>query len=160
MKSTRILINMLVVLAIIAGTVGCTRQGGVLSMYPVKATFAVQPSIVNAASLEKVILGVNDFAFRLTDAMLIVNGEDNLLLSPFSVWLPLAALINATDAGYREDFSAALGVKGVSEEELNQTVALILNELTSPRDTVESSYYPLSTLRTSLTNKKHEFPSP
>lgn len=145
---------MLAVLAIIAGTADCARQGSVMSMYPVDATSALQPSKVNAASLEKVILGANDFAFRLTEAALAENGDDNLLLSPFSVWLPFAALLNATSTEYREGLTAALGVSGIGEDEINQAVAQILFELTAPRDTVEGSYNPLKLVNTAFISKE------
>ncbi|MDR3139655.1 MAG: serpin family protein, partial [Treponema sp.] len=39
--------------------------------------------------------GANDFAFRLGAALAEQTGPKNLVCSPLSVWLPLAALVNA-----------------------------------------------------------------
>jgi len=44
--------------------------------------------------------GANDFAFRLGAALLKDLGDSNFVCSPYSVWLPLAALVNATDYGF------------------------------------------------------------
>jgi len=42
--------------------------------------------------------GANDFAFRLSAGLVKNAGDGNFVCSPYSVWLPLAALVNATDA--------------------------------------------------------------
>ena len=67
--------------------------------------------------------GVNAFAFRLTRACLEQKGEkENLLLSPFSVWLPLAALTNAADEAAQEELTDALGMTGKTAGEINEWV--------------------------------------
>ena len=65
--------------------------------------------------------GVNAFAFRLTRACLEQKGEkENLLLSPFSVWLPLAALTNAADEAAQAELTDALGMTGKTAGEINE----------------------------------------
>lgn len=67
--------------------------------------------------------GANGFAFRLTKEMLTDKEEgQNMILSPYSVWLPLAALANATDTAGREQLLWALGESGADVPALNETV--------------------------------------
>lgn len=67
--------------------------------------------------------GVNGFAFRFTKEMIEEKGEaENLIVSPYSVWLSLAALANATDEAGREQLLNALGEAGVDVPALNETV--------------------------------------
>lgn len=67
--------------------------------------------------------GVNGFAFRLTKEMLEEKEEgENMVLSPYSVWLPLAALANATDEAGREQLLSALGEAGADVAALNEAV--------------------------------------
>ncbi len=55
--------------------------------------------------------GVNGFALRFTRQMLEEKGmAENLIVSPFSVWLPLTALANATDEEAMEELLSALGL--------------------------------------------------
>ena len=75
--------------------------------------------------------GANDFAFRLSKALLKNNGSKNFLSSPYSVWLPLAALVNATDAADKQALLNALGASGYSEKELNEAAARMLSTLTN-----------------------------
>ena len=74
--------------------------------------------------------GVNDFAFRLSAALATDVGTENFVCSPFSVWLPLAALVNATNDQSRTDMMAALNAAGISESELNNAASRMLYNLT------------------------------
>ena len=57
--------------------------------------------------------GVNGFALRFTRQMLEEKGTaENLIVSPFSVWLPLTALANASDEEAMEELLSALGLSG------------------------------------------------
>ena len=53
--------------------------------------------------------------------------------SPYSVWLPLAALVNATNASQKPVLLNALGATGFSEKELNEAAARALYSLTNQR---------------------------
>ncbi len=65
--------------------------------------------------------GANGFALRFTGQMLAQAQEgENLILSPYSVWLPLAALTQGTTEAQREPLLAALGVYGMDLETLHK----------------------------------------
>ncbi|GHV81458.1 serine proteinase inhibitor [Spirochaetia bacterium] len=74
--------------------------------------------------------GANDFAFRLSAALAKQSGDKNLVCSPYSVWLPLAALLNATDSQYKEALITALGVAGIGEADINKASSRMLYDLT------------------------------
>jgi serine protease inhibitor len=75
--------------------------------------------------------GANSFAFRLGAALAVQNGgAKNLVCSPVSVWIPLAALVNAVDAQYKADLREALGVPGIENEDINNGVSRMLYDLT------------------------------
>lgn len=74
--------------------------------------------------------GVNGFSFRLTQALLEEKeAGENLVASPYSVWLPLAALSNAAEDEANEALFKALGEAGISCGELNDTAAALQNAL-------------------------------
>ena len=86
--------------------------------------------------------GANDFAFRLSKALLKSNGKKNFVSSPYSVWLPLAALVNATDAAHKPALLAALSASGFSEKDLNDATAEMIRNLTSERMREYEKDYP------------------
>jgi len=79
--------------------------------------------------------GANDFAFRLSATLAQDIESENLVVSPFSVWLPLAALLNATDEAYRPDLLEALGIAGIDMDEaithINHAASRMLFNLTN-----------------------------
>ena len=77
--------------------------------------------------------GANDFAFRLGAALAADIGYDNLVVSPYSVWLPLAALLNATMAEHRPALLDALGASGLDPEDINRAASRMLFDLTNER---------------------------
>ncbi|MGI6280433.1 MAG: serpin family protein [Acutalibacteraceae bacterium] len=78
--------------------------------------------------------GANDFAFRLSAELANQNGNKNFVCSPYSVWIPLAALVNATDAKNKAKLLAALSTAGISEADLNYAASRMLYDLTRQRD--------------------------
>lgn len=75
--------------------------------------------------------GANGFAFRFTKAILAEKAEgDNLIVSPYSVWLPLAALTNAAEEGAREQLLSVLGEAGMDGKAFNDSVKTAISELT------------------------------
>jgi serpin B len=74
--------------------------------------------------------GANDFALRLTSRLIDSSGEKNFVFSPFSVWLPLVALVNGTDQAHKEKLLNTLGIVGISESDLNPVVSQMLYRLT------------------------------
>jgi len=73
--------------------------------------------------------GANDFAFRLSSELVKEAGNDNFVFSPFSVWLPLAALANATDAENKPALLDALSATGVEASDINNAASRMLYSL-------------------------------
>ena len=79
--------------------------------------------------------GANDFAFRFTAALLEQNGmEEDLICSPYSAWLPLAALLNATSKDKQPALLEALGAAGITQEQLNEAASRMLYSLTNQQE--------------------------
>jgi len=76
--------------------------------------------------------GANDFAFRLSKELLKSSGKGNFLCSPFSAWMPLAALTNAADAASRPALLDAIGAAGFPAGQLNEAAGQMLAALTKP----------------------------
>jgi len=78
--------------------------------------------------------GANDFAFRLSAALVQNQGNANFVCSPYSVWMPLAALLNATNAKNKAALLASLGAAGITEEDINRAASRMLYDLTKLRN--------------------------
>ncbi|MDR1970565.1 MAG: hypothetical protein LBQ46_01465 [Treponema sp.] len=78
--------------------------------------------------------GENDFAFRLSAALAEQKGDNNLVCSPYSVWVPLAALVNAADARSKTRLLGALSVSDIDEADINRAASWMLYNLTNQRD--------------------------
>ncbi|MCL2247568.1 MAG: serpin family protein, partial [Lentimicrobiaceae bacterium] len=74
--------------------------------------------------------GANEFAFRLSAALAQNIGNESFVFSPYSVWLPLAALVNATDDANREVLIEVLAESGISEADINRAASRMLYNLT------------------------------
>jgi serpin B len=85
--------------------------------------------------------GANDFAFRLGAALVCQTGDENFVCSPYSVWIPLAALVNATDNEHKAALVTALGAAGLGEAELNNAASRMLYDLTRQRDKKDAEEY-------------------
>ena len=91
-----------------------------------------------------VAAGANDFAFQLSAALAGTSGDENLVCSPYSVWIPLAALVSATDEPYRAELLDALNASGISDTDINNASSRMLYDLTKQRqkNSVNSDFYP------------------
>ena len=76
------------------------------------------------------MIGANDFAFRLSAELLKNNNGANFVFSPFSLWLPLAALGNALDNQYQGAHLRALNAPGITQNDLNRAASRMLHDLT------------------------------
>jgi len=85
--------------------------------------------------------GANDFAFSLGAELLKDSGNANFVCSPFSAWLPLAALVNATASPYKDALVSALGASGISETDINRTASRMLYNLTDYQNKNDKDYY-------------------
>jgi Serine protease inhibitor len=95
------------------------------------------------AAAEAVAQGANAFAFRLSAALAAEQAEENFLCSPYSVWMPLAALVNATDKANKPTLLEVLGAAGISAEDVNRAASRMLYDLTNLRgkEYVGEDYY-------------------
>jgi serpin B len=85
-------------------------------------------------SAQEAAKGANDFAFRFSSTLLSeMDTNDNFVCSPYSVWLPLAALLNATDEAARPALLDALGTAGLTAEGINNAASRMLYGLTNSR---------------------------
>ncbi len=86
--------------------------------------------IAEATAVEQVTMGANGFAFEFSSKLLEGTNEDeNFVCSPYSVYLPLAALLNATDEANLPALQGALGATGLTAEEVNAAVKSLLYTL-------------------------------
>ena len=110
------------------------RNFTAISLHHVDAAPLIEPQWdVSAPTAIQVAHGANDFAFRLSAALAPDIGHDNFVMSPYSVWMPLAALLNATDEAHRPALLEALGAGGITVAEVNQATSRMLFDLTSER---------------------------
>jgi serine protease inhibitor len=95
----------------------------------------------NNQTLKTAANGANDFAFRLS-AVLAQNADsENFVFSPYSVWMPLAALVNATDTQHKDALLTALGAAGISQDDINKAASRMLYDLTKLGDKEYKEYY-------------------
>lgn len=73
--------------------------------------------------------GANDFALEFSAKLLESSDTENFVCSPYSAWLPLAALLNATDEANRPALLEALGAAGISVEDVNKAASRMLYSL-------------------------------
>lgn len=86
-------------------------------------------------SSSQVAVGANDFAFRIGAEFVPFFGDENFIMSPFSVWMPLVALANATDESHLSELLEVLGVSGIDLDDVNATVQQMMSVLISEDDT-------------------------
>jgi serpin B len=85
--------------------------------------------------------GANDFAFRLSAALAHNAGDENFVCSPYSAWMPLAALVNAAGDQHKDALLTALGAAGISRDDINKAASRMLYDLTKLEDKEYSEYY-------------------
>lgn len=88
-----------------------------------------------------VLKGANDFAFRLSAELAEQADGENFICSPFSVWISLAALVNATDDSNKEALLTALNSKGINEDSINEAAYNMLYDLTKQYDKKTAAEY-------------------
>jgi len=109
----------------------------------------VDPAVKTAAT------GANDFAFRLGKELVKDNGGKNFVFSPYSVWLPLAALVNAAAPQHKAALLNALGARGITESDINKAASRMLYDLTNARAEKEKDYYnPLKIVNAIFVDKR------
>jgi len=106
-----------------------------LSVMPLTAKELQEPAYGEPDDrIRSVAGGANDFAFQLSGLLAENAGNENFVCSPYSVWIPLTALVNATDAQSKDSLLSALNASGISEEDINNAASRMLYDLTKQQD--------------------------
>jgi serpin B len=95
----------------------------------VEARDLIKPDYEGAESASAVARGANDFAFKLSAELVKDAAGKNFVCSPYSVWLPLAALINAADDQSKAALAEALGAAGIEAADINKAASRMLYNL-------------------------------
>jgi len=112
------------------GTMQYDERGAIRIMNLTAMDLLEPGNVGESAPAQAVASGANDFAFRLSAALAGNIGDGNFVCSPYSVWIPLAALVNATDDANKPALLEALGAQGVSEADINKAASRMLFDLT------------------------------
>lgn len=82
------------------------------------------------ASEQAVIRHANGFGFELMREVLARDGRDNVVLSPFSASMALGMTLNGAAGGTFDAMSATLGFEGLTQSEINDSYAGLIDLLT------------------------------
>ena len=116
--------------------------GDSINVVSVNARELIAPAYGEQDSAAKAVAaGANDFAFRLSAGLVKKAGNDNFVCSPYSAWLPLAALVNATNSQNKAALITALGASGISESDINRSASRMLYSLTNLQDKDGEDYH-------------------
>ena len=135
MKKNPAFFGLLVCLCVIELITACSSDenyGNSINIVKASASELLAPDYGEQDSAAmKAATGANDFAFRLSAELVKNAGNGNFVCSPYSAWLPLAALVNATDAQNKAALLTALGSSGITEADINRASSRMLYSLTS-----------------------------
>jgi len=136
MKPIKLFCMILIFMLFCTSLAACSKKAPAVSDEPF-AEIAAEPAALikpdygeTDSAAETAAAGANDFAFRLSAKLTEQTGAQNFICSPFSVWMPLAALVNATDEEYKPALLESLGSAGIAEEDLNRAASRMLYSLT------------------------------
>lgn len=145
MKSKQSLLTALICVCLCASPLGITpvfatdRSGDSVRIVPVVAKNLEQSSYNPMDTAVKTAANAaNDFAFQLSATLLQKAGDKNFVCSPYSVWMPLAALVNAVDEPYKNELLAALSAAGVGEADLNQAASRMLYDISNEESKIQA----------------------
>jgi serpin B len=142
MKKTSLIILFIAALFLTFSCEFFSNDNDSINVVDVKANALLAPSYgVIDPAIKTAALGANDFAFRLSKELIKSNDSKNFVFSPYSVWLPLAALVNAANVQHRTALLSALGASGITEDSINKAASRMLYDLTNARDEGEKEYY-------------------
>jgi len=125
---------MFICAALMGGAVQSENGGGAVSIAAVPKKELERTSGGRNEAASTVANGVNEFAFRLSAELVKEAGSQNFICAPYSVWIPLAALVNATDGAVKADLLAVLGAAGIRGEDVNSAASRMMYDLTRERD--------------------------
>jgi serpin B len=152
MKKTSIKFSMavisIIVMLLMAGCNLATEEnnnekpnyGGSIEVANITAKALLAPDGEAPAS-RSIARGSNDFAFRFAAKLAVSSGNENFVCSPYSVWLPLAALVNAAEESKKSALLSVLGAADMGEDEINTAASRMLYNLTKVRETENYAEY-------------------
>lgn len=82
-----------------------------------------------SATAQTAAKGANAFALEMGSTLYKEYKGENFICSPFSLWLPLAALLNTTDEEGTQKLLQALEMEGLSVEEVNEAASRMMYSL-------------------------------
>jgi len=136
MKKNPAFLGLLICLCVIGLFAACSSDvqnyGDSINVVKVNAKELLAPDYGEQDSAAiKAAAGANDFAFSLSAELVKNSGNGNFVCSPYSAWLPLAALVNATDTQNKAALLTALGASGITEADINRASSRMLYSLTN-----------------------------
>ncbi len=90
---------------------------------------------VAAVAGDKIANADNRFGFRLFDEILKKDADTNICISPVSIAFALQMTYNGAKGTTQEAMAKALGLDGMSLEDVNQSSHALLSSLTAPEKT-------------------------
>lgn len=98
---------------------GCTKKTGLIN-----------PETEESESAKQAAAKLNDFSLEMGSRLYEEYEGSNFACSPISLWLPLSALLNATDKTEQEAMLNSMGLNGLTVEEVNEAASRMLYSLT------------------------------
>lgn len=92
-----------------------------------------RPQSAVAPIEDKIANANNRFGFRLFDEILKKDAETNICISPVSIAFALQMTYNGAKGTTQEGMAKALGLQGMSLEDVNQSGHALLSSLTTPK---------------------------
>jgi len=89
----------------------------------------LEEPLQQVAEMTQIARAANEFSFALSATFAQEIENENFIISPYSAWLPLAALLNATDDAYKEPLAELLGGAGVGVEDINHAASRMMFDL-------------------------------
>jgi serpin B len=126
---------------IFAAALLCAAVSALLAGFVATAAAEPQKPDTRILACEKIAEGANDFAFSFTRVLRAERGGGNFISSPFSAWLPLAALTSAVDEAARASTLDALGAGGVDPAFFDLTASRLLYSLTDVAGKAQTKKY-------------------
>ncbi len=112
MKKRRIPFFIISVLSFLLTVYGCHKNDAEDIILPDPGSIAVARSLNLSKSQEEILFSINDFGLRLFKGFESNNISRNLFMSPYSVSLSLAMLMECTEGKAREELLKSLGLEG------------------------------------------------
>jgi len=95
------------------------------------------PEILESSPSAKISTAHNYFGFNILQKLLVAGKETNIFISPSSIYLALSMTYNGASGETKEAMSDTLGIKGVSNDEVNKANASLIKIIQNPDPQVQ-----------------------